>query len=39
MSERTQQCYPRSVRQMVDFYNKTPDLITEVELEDYFFHR
>ena len=39
MSERTQQCYTRSVRQMVDFYNKTPDLITEVELEDYFLHR
>ena len=39
MSERTQQCYTRSVRQIVDFYNKTPDLISEVELEDYFLHR
>jgi len=39
MSERTRQCYTRSVRQIVDFYNKTPDLISEVELEDYFLHR
>jgi len=39
MNERTQQCYTRSVRQIVDFYKKTPDLITEVELEDYFLHR
>jgi len=39
MSERTQLCYTRSVRQIVDFYNKTPDLISEVELEDYFLHR
>ena len=39
MSKRTQQCYTRSVRQIVDFYNKTPDLISEVELEDYFLHR
>jgi len=39
MSKRTQQCYTRSVRQIVEFYNKTPDLITETELEDYFLHR
>ena len=39
MSKRTRQCYTRSVRQIVDFYNKTPDLISEVELEDYFLHR
>jgi integrase/recombinase XerD len=39
MSERTQQCYTRSVRMLVDFYNKTPDQITETELEDYFLHR
>ncbi len=39
MSERTQQCYTRSVRQLVDFYNKTPDQINEKELEDYFLHR
>jgi integrase/recombinase XerD len=39
MSERTQQCYTRSVRQLVNFYGKTPDLITETELQDYFLHR
>jgi len=27
------------VRQLVDFYGKTPDQITETELEDYFLHR
>jgi hypothetical protein len=32
MSERTQQCYTRSVRMLVDFYSKTPDKITESEL-------
>ena len=26
MSKRTQQCYTRSVRMLVDFYGKTPDL-------------
>ncbi|MFX0202765.1 MAG: phage integrase N-terminal SAM-like domain-containing protein [Candidatus Hodarchaeota archaeon] len=36
MSERIQECYTRVVRQLVDFYNKTPDQITESELEDYF---
>jgi integrase/recombinase XerD len=39
MSERTQQCYTRSIRMLVDFCGKTPDLITESELEDYFLHR
>ena len=39
MSKRTQQCYTRSVRMLVDFYNKTPDLISEQELQDYFLHR
>jgi integrase/recombinase XerD len=39
MSDRTQECYTRSVRQLVDFYGKTPDLITEKELQDYFLHR
>lgn len=39
MSERTQECYTRSVRQLVDFYEKTPDQINELELEDYFLHR
>ena len=39
MSERTQQCYTRAVRQLVDFYSKSPDKISELELEDYFLHR
>jgi integrase/recombinase XerD len=39
LSERTQQCYTRSVRQLVEFYQKTPDKINEQELEDYFLHR
>jgi integrase/recombinase XerD len=39
MSERTQQCYTRSVRQLVEFYNKTPDKISETQLEEYFLHR
>ena len=36
MSERTQECYTRAVRQLVDFYGKTPDQISEKEMEDYF---
>jgi len=39
MSERTQECYTRAVRQLVDFYCKTPDQISEKEMEDYFLHR
>jgi site-specific recombinase XerD len=39
MSERTQQCYTRSIRMLVDFCDKTPDQINETELEDYFLHR
>jgi len=39
MSERTQQAYCRSVRMLVEFYNKTPDMISEQQLQDYFLHR
>ncbi len=39
MSKRTQECYTRSVRMLVDFYGKTPDLINELQLQDYFLHR
>ena len=39
MSERTQESYSRAVRQLVDFYQKTPDKISEQELENYFLHR
>lgn len=39
MSERTQECYTRAVRLLADFSAKTPDEITEPELEDYFLPR
>jgi integrase/recombinase XerD len=39
MSGRTQECYTRSVRMLVDFYRKTPEKITEQELQNYFLHR
>ena len=39
MSEPTQKGYTRSVRMLVDFYCKTPDMISEQELQDYFLHR
>ena len=39
MSQPTQKGYTRSMRMLVDFYGKTPDLITEQELQDYFLHR
>jgi site-specific recombinase XerD len=37
--ERTQQSYTRAVRMLTEFYKKTPDQITEEELQDYFLHR
>jgi integrase/recombinase XerD len=37
--DRTQQAYARSVRMLTQFYDKSPDLITEQELQDYFLHR
>ena len=37
--ERTQECYTRAVRMLIEFYGKTPDLISEQELQDYFLHR
>ena len=39
MSKRTQECYTRSVRMLADFYNKTPDQISETQLQDYFLQR
>lgn len=38
MSERTQDSYVRSVRQLAQHYMKSPDKITEEELRDYFLH-
>jgi site-specific recombinase XerD len=37
--ERTQQAYARAVRMLTQFYQKTPDKISEQELQDYFLHR
>ena len=37
--ERTQQAYTRSVRKLLEFFDKSPDLISETELQDYFLHR
>ena len=39
MSQRTQQGYTRSVRMLVDFYNKAPDKSPSVQLQDNFLHR
>lgn len=39
LGETTQECYTRSICQLVDFYKKTPDQITEDEVEAYFLHR
>jgi len=37
--ERTQEAYARALRMLVRFYSKSPDLISEEELQDYFLHR
>jgi len=39
LADCTQASYTRMVRRLVDFYNKTPDLISEEELQEYFLHR
>lgn len=39
VSLRTQQSYTRMVRMLVDFYGKTPDLVSEEELQEYFLHK
>ena len=39
MGERTREAYLRSMRQLVEHCDKTPDHITEDELLDYFIHR
>ncbi len=37
-SERTQECYVRTVRQLAQYYHKSPDLISEEELRQYFLY-
>ncbi len=36
MSERIQQAYVRAVRQLAQHYHKSPDLVTDEELRQYF---
>jgi integrase/recombinase XerD len=38
MSERTQQAYVRTVRQLADHFHKSPAEISEEELREYFLH-
>ena len=38
LSERTQEAYVRTVRQLSEHYHKSPDKITEEELRQYFLH-
>ena len=38
LSERTQEMYVRAVRQLAEHYHKSPDLITEEELREYFLY-
>jgi len=38
-SERTQQSYVREVRLLAQFYHKSPDCLSEQELQRYFLHR
>lgn len=38
MSERTQQMYVRAVRQLAEHYHKSPELISEEELRQYFLY-
>ena len=37
--ERTQEAYVREVRLLAQFYHKSPDLLSEQELQRYFLHR
>ena len=38
MSGRTQEAYVRAVRQLAQHYRKSPDLVTEEELRQYFLY-
>ena len=38
LSARTQESYVRAVRQLSEHYHKSPDLITEEELRQYFLY-
>ena len=38
LNPRTQECYARSVRQLAQFFKKSPDKIDEKEIRDYFLY-
>lgn len=38
-SPRTQESYVRAVRKLAEYYHKSPDLVTEEELRQYFLYR
>ena len=38
-SPRTQESYARAVRKLAEHYHKSPDLVTDEELRDYFLYR
>jgi hypothetical protein len=38
-SPRTQQAYARAVRKLAEHYHKSPELITEEKLRQYFLYR
>lgn len=38
LSKRTQENYVRTVRQLAEYYGKSPDLISDEELRQYFLH-
>lgn len=39
LGERTQEAYVRAVRMLCEYYDKTPDQVSESELQQYFLHR
>jgi integrase/recombinase XerD len=39
LGERTQEAYVRALRMLCEFYHKTPEQISESELQQYFLHR
>ena len=39
LAKSSEQSYTRMIRMLLDFYNKTPDQISEEELQDYLLHR
>jgi site-specific recombinase XerD len=39
MGEKTREAYSRAIRKLVEHYDKSPELLSEDELLDYFIHR